>query len=91
MEFFLSDVEGVNSSIIDNVMDNNGGMDLFEWQERPKKARNKDYYEVVVPQYSDDLFKEHFRMSRGTCDISYIEMYEKLCVTYLHTYVCITF
>ncbi|KAF5282356.1 hypothetical protein FQA39_LY17600 [Lamprigera yunnana] len=29
-------------------------------------ARNEDYFEITVPQYSNELFKQHSRMSRAT-------------------------
>lgn len=33
-------------------------------------VRNTDYYEQTIPQYTDDQFYRHFRMSRKTFDVS---------------------
>ena len=37
--------------------------------ERQFRARNEKYVECIVPLYSNNLFKEHFRMSRGSFEI----------------------
>lgn len=34
--------------------------------ERRIRSKNENYYEIIVPRYTDYLFKEHFRMSRIT-------------------------
>ncbi|KAK4884218.1 hypothetical protein RN001_000489 [Aquatica leii] len=33
-------------------------------------ARNEDYFEITALQYSNELFKQHFRMSRATFELS---------------------
>lgn len=34
-----------------------------------EKARNENYYEETIPRYTNDLFKEHFRMSRASFEV----------------------
>lgn len=38
--------------------------------QREPKARNENYYEETIPRYTNDLFIEHFRMSRASCEVS---------------------
>jgi len=38
--------------------------------ERGIRQKNENYYEEIVPLYSNSLFKEHFRMSRTAIDVS---------------------
>lgn len=38
--------------------------------ERVVRVRNDNYFEGVIPQYTDVSFKQHFRMSRDTVDVS---------------------
>lgn len=38
--------------------------------EREAVPRNTNYFEETIPLYMDDLFKEHFRMSRSAVDVS---------------------
>ncbi|KAK4887389.1 hypothetical protein RN001_003660 [Aquatica leii] len=40
-----------------------------EFRERIPLARNENFYEVTIPQFTDDLFKEHFRMSRRSFEL----------------------
>ena len=35
-------------------------------------ARVEDFFERVVPGYSDPLFKVHFRMTRPTVEVSFL-------------------
>lgn len=37
---------------------------------RHVRAKNKNYVENIVPLFSDTLFKEHFRMSRVSFEVS---------------------
>lgn len=37
---------------------------------RGVRKKNEDYYERIVPLYNNDLFKEHFRMSRAAVEVS---------------------
>lgn len=41
-------------------------LDELEVRQRDERPRNRNYYEIIVPQYDVVLFKEHFRMSRAT-------------------------
>lgn len=36
---------------------------------RNEVVRNQDYFEVIIPRYTDFQFREHFRMSRGTFQV----------------------
>lgn len=46
-------------------------LDELEVRQRNERVRNRNYYEIIVPQYDDFLFKEHFRMSRATFEVRY--------------------
>jgi hypothetical protein len=37
---------------------------------RPIQVRNEDYFEQIIPIYTDLQFFEHFRMSRESAEIS---------------------
>lgn len=37
--------------------------------ERHFRIRNQNYYELVIPRYTDLQFKEHFRMSREMAEV----------------------
>lgn len=39
---------------------------------RGVRQKNENYYERIVPLYNNDLFKEHFRMSRAVVQVLYI-------------------
>lgn len=43
---------------------------LLERKQKKKRPRNSDYYEVTIPHYQDNLFKEHFRMSKSTFQVN---------------------
>jgi hypothetical protein len=32
--------------------------------------KNENFYEITIPLYVDDLFKDHFRMSREAVEVS---------------------
>jgi len=44
-------------------------LDELEVRQRGEKPRNRNYYEIIVPEYDDLLFKKHFRMSRVIFEI----------------------
>ncbi|KAJ8927292.1 hypothetical protein NQ314_020261 [Rhamnusium bicolor] len=66
--FLLGEAEGVDLNLILNVVDDLAQPLKIGNKIRRKVRRNENYVQVVVPQYLDDQFKEHFRMSRGTFD-----------------------
>lgn len=39
-------------------------------QREEQKVRNENYYEETIPRYTNDLFIEHFRMSRASFEVS---------------------
>ncbi|KAK5648096.1 hypothetical protein RI129_002988 [Pyrocoelia pectoralis] len=64
--------DGVNEQnnalglMLNDIMEPLPELDDLEVRERGERARNQNYYETIVPQYDNFLFKEHFRMSRAT-------------------------
>lgn len=46
------------------------------------RSKNENYYEIIVPRYTDPLFKEHFRMSRITFEVYKFVFIKKLIITY---------
>lgn len=40
-------------------------------EERAEVVRNQNYFETVIPRYTDIQFKEHFRMSRASFEVRY--------------------
>lgn len=41
----------------------------FDIEERGVRKKNENYFEEIVPLYTELLFKEHFRMSRAAIDV----------------------
>jgi len=41
----------------------------FLRNERKIRPKNENYYKIIIPRYTDYLFKEHFRMSRITFEV----------------------
>lgn len=64
--------------ILNELMEPLPELDELEVRQRGEKARNQNYYEIIVPQYDDLLFKEHFRMSRATFEVHYSTFYETI-------------
>lgn len=42
---------------------------------RPQNVRIEDYTELVIPQYTDDTFKSHFRMRRSSFEVNIVAGY----------------
>lgn len=42
-----------------------------EPEDRELRTRNKQFFEITIPLYTDELFKEHFRMSREAFQVIY--------------------
>lgn len=53
---------------IDEVLDSSDSSDMDEDEEPIARIRNQNYYEIIVPAYSDADFKSHFRMNRRTME-----------------------
>lgn len=64
--------------ILDDVMELLPEPDDLKVRERGERARNQNYYEIIVPQYDNILFKEHFRMSRATFEVYIIVYFMKV-------------
>ncbi|XP_018403340.1 PREDICTED: putative nuclease HARBI1 [Cyphomyrmex costatus] len=56
------------NDIINNIAEDLGQPQLFDDLEvrRNERPRNENYYELIIPRYTDIQFIEHFRMSRCT-------------------------
>lgn len=61
--------------MLDDFMEPLPELDELEIGQRGERARNQNYYEIIIPQYDDLLFKEHFRMSRATFEVHFIILY----------------
>lgn len=64
--------------LIDELMEPLLELEELRARQRYGKARNENYYENIIPQYDDLLFKEHFRMSRAACEVIYITFYQTI-------------
>lgn len=42
---------------------------LLTKKRKYEKERNKNFFEVTVPTYTNDQFREHFRMNRSTFEV----------------------
>lgn len=60
--------------MLNDLMDPLPELNELEVGQRGERARNRNYYETIVPQYNDVLFKEHFRMSRATFEVHIINV-----------------
>jgi len=55
--------------ILNELMEPLPELNELEVGQRGERPRNQNYYEVIIPQYDDMLFKDHFRMSRATFEV----------------------
>lgn len=67
--------EGLNlNNIIENVIEREDlGQPIpynIENRRRNARPKNENYFEVIIPRYTDIQFIEHFRMSRRTFEVS---------------------
>lgn len=69
---FVAD-DGLNMNIVRHIVDNliqpNDENYIRPRQRRAAKTRNAEYFELTVPTYTGDQFKEHFRMTRLTFEV----------------------
>lgn len=70
---FMTD-DGLNMNIVGNIIDNLIQLlpeidNLIHAQRQEVKTRNAEYFELTIPTYTDDQFKEHFRMTRITFEV----------------------
>lgn len=84
LQFVVDD--GLNVNILRNIVDfiqplpENDLLHLHARQRRAAKTRNVEYFELTIPTYTDDQFREHFRMTRITFEarnffLNYIYIY----------------
>lgn len=71
-----NDRNNVLRLMLNEFMESLPELDELEVRQRGERVRNQNYYEIIVPQYDDLLFKEHFRMSRATFEVCYSTFYE---------------
>ncbi|KAF5281913.1 hypothetical protein FQR65_LT14439 [Abscondita terminalis] len=68
MFLFFDDQLDVN--LIGNIAENLvQPLNYLQIQESAIKARDENYYEDVIPRYTDTQFKEHFRMTREAFEV----------------------
>ncbi|XP_071576796.1 putative nuclease HARBI1 [Temnothorax nylanderi] len=72
LEFVADD--GLNMNIVGNIIDNLIQPlpeidNLIHAQRQEAKTRNAEYFELTILTYTDDQFREHFRMTRITFDV----------------------
>ncbi|XP_024874056.1 protein ANTAGONIST OF LIKE HETEROCHROMATIN PROTEIN 1-like [Temnothorax curvispinosus] len=70
---FVAD-DGLNMNIVGNIIDNLIQPlpeidNLIHAQRQEAKTRNAEYFELTIPTYTDDQFREHFRMTRITFEV----------------------
>ncbi|XP_050497556.1 putative nuclease HARBI1 [Diabrotica virgifera virgifera] len=64
-EVFFGDDE-IIPAVINEVIDLAQPPQNIIPEERQQVTRNEQYYEYTIPRYTNDAFREHFRMSRVT-------------------------
>lgn len=69
MHFLMLQDAGMNFNNVLNVIEELAQPLPDEIIERPN-VRNRNYYETIIPHYTDIQFKEHFRMSRASFGVS---------------------
>jgi len=69
LHFVVDDGPDMNivRHIIDNLVQPENYM--HPRQRRAAKTRNVEYFELTIPTYTNDQFKEHFRMTRITFEV----------------------
>lgn len=55
-------------NIIQNLIEPNIHLNVIRHRARIKR-RNRYYYERIIPTFTQDQFKEMFRMDRVTCEV----------------------
>lgn len=69
LDIFFED--GIDLNIVGYMAENLAApLPLLRIENRPRRVRNENYFENIVPNYSDIQFFEHFRMSRETAEVS---------------------
>ena len=62
---------GIDLNMIEMFVEDLGQpMEVLPITERSERTKNENYAEVIVPSYSNNLFKEHFRMSHTNFEVS---------------------
>lgn len=69
LQFIVDD--GLNMNILQNIANNIEILpeNNLHARQRRAKTRNTHYFELTIPIYTDNQFKEHFRMTRRTFDV----------------------
>lgn len=63
-----------NDELDMNIVENIGvnlarPLPLLAIEPRQQQVRNENYFEQIIPSYSDGQFFEHFRMSRESAEV----------------------
>lgn len=73
LHLFLIDDEPIDFNVLGEIVNDLAQpLEVIDNDGRRVIPKNEDFYEVTIPLYMDDLFKEHFRMSRATLEVSKI-------------------
>lgn len=68
---FILDDDLINMNLVGNIINDLARpLPLLIIEQRQIKLRNEDYFEEIVPNYNDTQFFEHFRMPRGSAEVS---------------------
>lgn len=73
--FIIMDEDLDLNNIVNNVVEDLGHPIPIEDGRRNVKPRNENYFELIIPQYTDIQFIEHFRMSRRTFEVCIHKVY----------------
>lgn len=89
--FLIAIDDGINvNNIIENIVQEIGYENVAheEIRRRNPRPKNENYYEVIIPRYTDVQFIEHFRMSRNTFQVCIIYLYNAFELFFEH---CVIF
>jgi len=64
-------MQDLGNEICDNIIEN---------RKRNAKPQNENYFEIIIPRYTDVQFIEHFRMSQRTFEVCIF-----ICIMHLYS------
>lgn len=65
----MSDLSGDSDVMLSSASESSGEEDLEVLLDADLRPKNTDYFEQIIPQYSDEIFIEHFRVSRPVANL----------------------
>ncbi|XP_015604644.2 uncharacterized protein LOC107272225 [Cephus cinctus] len=68
---FLAMDDGINMNLVEHVLNElvESEPNQLRIRRRKKRPRNENYFELIIPRYTDIQFSEHFRISRETFEL----------------------